>query len=292
MRKLKALLIIFVLLSVTLQVAGKERKAYKETRHQAQLEKLYRAQLFTDNLQDYKMPTPSRKVTSRFGARWGRKHKGLDIKVQTGDTIRSTFAGTVRVTQYNRGGYGYYVVIDHGKGLQTLYGHLSKYIVKPGMKVKAGEPIGLGGNTGHSTGSHLHFETIVNGESIDPTLIFDFTNQRLCYEHHRDAQLPDSATYYSTRRISNWVVFGADAKIKEMSGNFADGKNYSIHSHSNQNDLPAPLRGEATYQLTTSSVPQNREHHHELEEPLDVHRLIKQPPKIVPLTGWTVIDTG
>lgn len=113
------------------------------------------------DLRGFCMPTPSRNITSRFGYRptFKRVHKGLDIKVYTGDTIVSAFDGKVRVVCYDAGGYGNYVVIRHNNGLETIYGHLSKQLVKGDQMVKAGEPIGLGGNTGRSFGSHLHFET-------------------------------------------------------------------------------------------------------------------------------------
>lgn len=129
------------------------------------------------DLRGFCMPTTSRKITSKYGARWGRRHEGLDIKVYIGDTIRAAFNGKVRVVRYDRGGYGYYVVIRHPNGLETLYGHLSKQIVKEDQIVKAGEPIGLGGNTGRSTGSHLHFETRLVGKPINPATMFDFENQ-------------------------------------------------------------------------------------------------------------------
>jgi murein DD-endopeptidase MepM/ murein hydrolase activator NlpD len=123
------------------------------------------------------MPTPSRVITSNFGARWGRQHKGLDIKVYTGDTIRAAFSGKVRIVRYEAKGYGKYVVIRHPNGLETYYGHLSKQLVREDQDVRAGEPIGLGGNTGRSTGSHLHFETRLCGVALNPALMFDFRNQ-------------------------------------------------------------------------------------------------------------------
>lgn len=131
------------------------------------------------DLRGFCMPTPSRVVTSNFGyrARWGRQHKGLDIKVYIGDTIRAAFSGKVRIVRYEAGGYGKYVVIRHGNGLETIYGHLSKQLVTEDQEVRAGEPIGLGGNTGRSTGSHLHFETRLCGVALNPALMFDFRNQ-------------------------------------------------------------------------------------------------------------------
>lgn len=129
------------------------------------------------DLRGFCMPTNSRRITSNFGARWGRRHQGLDIKVYTGDTIRAAFSGKVRVVRYEGRGYGKYVVIRHANGLETLYGHLSKQLVKENEEVRAGEPIGLGGNTGRSTGSHLHFETRLCGVALNPALMFDFQNQ-------------------------------------------------------------------------------------------------------------------
>ena len=110
---------------------------------------------FTIDLKGFCMPTDNRKITSKYGPRRRRMHKGVDVKVYIGDTIRSAFDGKVRVVQYERRGYGKYVVIRHDNGLETIYGHLSKQLVGENQIVKAGEPIGLGGNTGRSTGSHL-----------------------------------------------------------------------------------------------------------------------------------------
>lgn len=132
---------------------------------------------FRIDLRDFHMPTDSRVLTSNFGARWGRQHKGLDIKVYIGDTIRAAFSGKVRVVRYERGGYGNFVVIRHYNGLETIYGHMSRHLVIPDQEVRAGEPIGLGGNTGRSTGSHLHFETRLCGVALNPALMFDFRNQ-------------------------------------------------------------------------------------------------------------------
>lgn len=134
---------------------------------------------FTVNLRDFCMPTTSRLVTSNFGARWGRQHKGLDIKVYIGDTIRAAFSGKVRIVRNEgaRKGYGKYIVIRHNNGLETIYGHLSKWLVNENQEVRAGEPIALGGNTGRSTGSHLHFETRLCGVALNPAVMFDFKNQ-------------------------------------------------------------------------------------------------------------------
>lgn len=134
---------------------------------------------FQIDLRGFCMPTTSRKITSPYGYRasFRRMHKGIDVKVYTGDTIYAAFDGKVRIVRYEANGYGNFVVIRHHNGLETIYGHLSKHLVATNDEVKAGEPIGLGGNTGRSFGSHLHFETRLLNEAIDPSLLFDFANQ-------------------------------------------------------------------------------------------------------------------
>lgn len=132
---------------------------------------------YTIDLTGFRMPTPSTRITSPFGPRWRRMHNGIDVKVNIGDTIVSAFDGKVRIVKYERRGYGKYIVIRHSNGLETIYGHLSKQMVEENQVVKAGEPIGLGGNTGRSTGSHLHFETRFLGIAINPAYMFDFPKQ-------------------------------------------------------------------------------------------------------------------
>ena len=139
---------------------------------------------FRINLKRFCMPTESRVVTSNFGARWGRAHKGIDLKVYIGDTIRAAFSGKVRMVKYEAAGYGKYVVIRHQNGLETIYGHMSEWLVKEDEVVKAGQPIGLGGNTGRSTGSHLHFETRLCGVALNPALMFDFRNQDVVDDYY------------------------------------------------------------------------------------------------------------
>ena len=115
-------------------------------------------------------------VTSPYGPRWRRMHNGIDLKVYVGDTVRSSFEGKVRIKEYERRGYGHYVVIRHPNGLETIYAHLSKPLVEENTIVRAGDPIGIGGNTGRSTGSHLHFEVRFLGKPINPAELFDFEN--------------------------------------------------------------------------------------------------------------------
>ena len=132
---------------------------------------------FRIDMTGFVMPTTNTKITSKFGPRRRRLHNGIDVKVYIGDTIRSAFSGKVRMVKYERRGYGKYVVIRHENGLETIYGHLSKQLVNEDQYVEAGEVIGLGGNTGRSTGSHLHFETRFLGQAINPALLFDFEKQ-------------------------------------------------------------------------------------------------------------------
>ncbi|HOI26257.1 MAG TPA: M23 family metallopeptidase [Paludibacteraceae bacterium] len=125
-------------------------------------------------------------VTSEYGQRWGRFHAGIDMRIKVGDSVRSAFSGKVRIarTGSRRRGYGYYVVIRHENGLETLYGHLSKILVQPDQDVKAGEIIALGGNTGRSTGPHLHFETRYLGNPINPRNFIDFDNYVIKYDNY------------------------------------------------------------------------------------------------------------
>ena len=167
---------------------------------------------FRISLKDFCMPTDNRLITSNFGARWGRQHKGLDIKVYIGDTIRAAFSGKVRVVKYEARGYGKYVVIRHHNGLETYYGHMSKQLVRENDEVKAGDPIGLGGNTGRSTGSHLHFETRFCGVALNPALMFDFRNQDV------------TGDFYTYRR-SRYAAESAQAtRLRGANGNDVNGR--------------------------------------------------------------------
>ena len=125
---------------------------------------------------DFGWPCPGYyNITSGFKWRWGRQHKGIDISSSgiSGKPIVASQSGTVILAGYNNGGYGNYVMIDHGGGYVTLYGHMSSYIVSSGQHVSQGQTIGYVGNTGRSTGPHLHFEVRVNGTPVDPTQFFN-----------------------------------------------------------------------------------------------------------------------
>ena len=117
-------------------------------------------------------------VTSSFGARRRRYHYGTDIGLKVGDSVVSSFAGTVRIVEYEARGYGHYIVIRHNNGLETLYAHLSKPLVKVNQEVTAGQLIGLGGSTGRSTGPHLHFEFRFLGNAFNTGKIIDYSTER------------------------------------------------------------------------------------------------------------------
>lgn len=112
-------------------------------------------------------------VTSEFGWRHRRPHYGTDIDLETGDTVVAAFDGMVRIAKLNRS-YGNVVIIRHSNGLETVYAHLSKILVEAGQKIEAGQTLGLGGNTGHSFGAHLHFEMRYLGQAMDAEDFVDF----------------------------------------------------------------------------------------------------------------------
>lgn len=149
------------------------------------------------DVRNYVMPVKTNFVTSNYGyrPRFGRMHKGVDLRAAIGDTVRAAFSGKVRLTKYERGGYGFYVIVRHDNGLETVYGHLSRFLVKPEQVVKAGQPIALSGNTGGSTGPHLHFETRFMGYAINPEAIFDFENRTT----HTDYYTFTKANYTESR---------------------------------------------------------------------------------------------
>ncbi|MDE6023666.1 MAG: M23 family metallopeptidase, partial [Muribaculaceae bacterium] len=147
----------------------------------------------------YKMPHNG-PLTSPYGyrQRFRRMHKGVDIGIKSNDTIYAAFDGKVRLTAYEGRGYGNYIILRHPNGLETVYGHLNKHLVKPDDVVRAGDPIGLGGSTGRSTGPHLHFETRFMGYAINPSAIFDFAN----HTTHTDEYTFSKTTYTKARNFA------------------------------------------------------------------------------------------
>ena len=153
-------------------------------------------------------------ITSHFGPRRYRYHYGTDVKLNTGDTVVSSFAGKVRIIDYDRKGYGHYVVIRHDNGLETVYAHLSEIMVTLDQVVVAGEPIALGGSTGRSTGPHLHYEIRFLGNAMNPAKIIDFAcglpfdNEYLITKKHsfyyqKEVKAMAAAKYYKIRSGDN-----------------------------------------------------------------------------------------
>jgi len=130
---------------------------------------------------DHYTPPVKGNITSKFGKRRWRYHYGTDIDLHTGDTVRSAFNGRVRISTYSKS-YGHVVVVRHNNGLETLYAHLSKRLVKVDSVLSSGTVLGLGGNTGHSYGSHLHFEVRYFDEAIDPMDIISFESHKTHYD--------------------------------------------------------------------------------------------------------------
>ena len=146
-------------------------------------------------------------VTSDFGFRRGWQfHYGIDTRLKTGDSICSSFDGMVRIVMRGRA-YGNYIVIRHFNGLETVYAHLSKTLVKVNQVVRAGEIIGLGGNTGRSTGPHLHYEIRYLGNPIPPRDLIDFENYAAIYRivdlnagHFAYVKELEQVRYYTVRK--------------------------------------------------------------------------------------------
>lgn len=163
---------------------------------------------------DFVYPTESNRITSNYGWRRYRYHHGIDIGLEVGDTLRATFSGRVRIVDYERKGYGHYVVIRHNNGLETVMAHMSRVLVQIDQDVVAGQPIGLGGNTGHSTGPHLHYELRFLGNSFNPINLVDFENKKCLsdedgfyiiskkgtYSHKKELAEMQSAAYHRVRQ--------------------------------------------------------------------------------------------
>jgi murein DD-endopeptidase MepM/ murein hydrolase activator NlpD len=135
-----------------------------------------------DSLKHYRYPYLGR-ITSRYGMRHRRPHNGIDIALKVGDTICAAFDGRVRFSKATNTGYGTLVIIRHDNGLETYHGHLSARLVEENDRVVAGQPIALGGNSGRSTGPHMHFEVRYYGQSFDPERIINFRTGELRRDH-------------------------------------------------------------------------------------------------------------
>lgn len=174
---------------------------------------------FSINLSQFVYPLHEvKRVTSRYGyrRRYRRMHYGIDISVRVGDTIRAAFDGKVRMVSFERRGYGHYIVLRHTNGLETVYAHNSKILAKENQIVRAGDPIALGGNTGRSTGPHLHFEARFLGQPINPEHLINFATG-----------IPKNDSYlYVSKGSSNK---GASSSIQARSGAPARDEAIKIH---------------------------------------------------------------
>ena len=157
-----------------------EENDYYETgfwgREDIPLEKtIYSGPLPPCGLEDFKAPVNGR-ITSEFGYRekFARFHKGIDIHLCPGDTIRAALSGRVSRKGYERGGYGHFIIVSHINGVETRYAHLQCPLVDIDDVIYCGQPIALGGSSGNSTGPHLHFEIRYLGRAVDPRRIYDF----------------------------------------------------------------------------------------------------------------------
>ncbi len=164
------------------------------------------------DLKDFVMPVSTGRVSSNFGPRRYRYHYGIDIALPTGNPVVSAFKGKVRIIKYDPRGYGKYVVVRHDNGLETVYAHLSQISCEVNDEVNAGDQLGLSGNTGRSTGPHLHFETRYVGNAFNPANIIDFNNHRVYADNYtlskrknfgyqqQRAQTAQLAKYYKVRK--------------------------------------------------------------------------------------------
>ena len=159
------------------------------------------------------MPCPG-KTNSNFGPRHKQAHFGVDLHLLIGDTVVGAFDGMVRIAKRNKS-YGNVVIIRHANGLEYIYAHLSKILVVPNQIISAGTPIGLGGNTGHSFGPHLHFELRYKGEPLNPSDIISFEDKRL---------ISDTATLtYQNFEVYNRLLKAYNARYSRY-GKLAKGK--------------------------------------------------------------------
>ena len=127
---------------------------------------------------EFSFPLPGARMLSTYGKRRGRMHAGIDLKTFAKDTVRAVFPGIIRVACRAQG-YGNVIVVRHYNGLETVYSHNFKHLVKSGDRVNAGDPLALVGRTGRATTEHVHFETRINGKHFNPAILIDFEKQAI-----------------------------------------------------------------------------------------------------------------
>lgn len=178
---------------------------------------------------DFKIPVPGN-VTSDFGPRRYRYHYGTDLQLHIGDSVASVFSGKVRIIDYEARGYGNYIVIRHNNGLETVYAHLSKVLVALDQEVNSGDIIALGGNTGRSTGPHLHFEIRYIGNAINPASMINFYTGKL---HNENYLITKKKSFYyvqSTNKKAQTVTKYYKVRKGDTLGQIAARNGISIKS--------------------------------------------------------------
>lgn len=218
---------------------------------------------YTIDLRGFHMPCESRRVTSRYGyrSRFRRMHYGVDIGLRIGDTIRSAFDGKVRVVEFDAGGYGKYVVVRHPNGLETIYGHMSKHLVVPNQVVKAGDPVGLGGSTGRSTGPHLHFETRFLGKKINPEILFSFENRDVkgdAYVYRSNGRCTLSNTFAHNEVREEVVEETAVASTQPAAVKRTQGKMYKVKKGDTLSKIAKKNHTTVEKLCRLNNIPKNR----------------------------------
>jgi murein DD-endopeptidase MepM/ murein hydrolase activator NlpD len=159
-----------------------------------------------DRQGDFFFPVPGA-ITSPFGWRENKMHKGTDLDLIKGDPVHAAFDGIVRIAG-KHGGFGNVIIVRHYNGLETVYAHLSKMKVKPGQTVLSGQVIGNGGNTGRSTGAHLHFEIRFKGNAVDPRSIINFSDRKLICEEIIVKSKGEYCAAYPSRMVIYTIMEG------------------------------------------------------------------------------------
>lgn len=195
------------------------------------------------------------KLNSKYGARWGSMHKGLDLYLRTGDTVVSAFDGVVRYAKFNSGGFGNCVVVRHTNGLETIYGHLSKIDVTANQYVQAGELLGLGGTTGHSTGPHLHFETRYMDFAIDPEQYYNTqTGTLLASTLVLDRDQLNSTRYPTVSVVKHRRGKGTRSKYSSRSSSKSLSRSKSKSTSSSKSSSKSKSKTAATQKHKTTST--------------------------------------